>query len=164
MALGNWDSFVVNEKGELTEGIFKFKDISVIIYKNWIHIEDKKSWTEDCHFVKPIVMVIKEGLIDYKGIRIVARREDKFGSLYFSIWTGYSGLKDMKGIFGVATYCYDGENYVGVREFQKTHFKKFIKKTPNWEYYTPNILDKIEKFDSYNQGTVYIVKNLANKM
>lgn len=90
MALSNWDTLAVNEKGEPTNGVFTSPlGVSVSIYKNWLYISDKTAWREGCGYVEHTVMEIMEGSIRYMDVHIEAKRGPQNG-VYAVVWVeGY---------------------------------------------------------------------------
>ena len=57
MALSNWDTFAVDEKGEPTDGRFTSAlGVEVEIYKNWLYVRDEQAWRDGGRFVSPTVM------------------------------------------------------------------------------------------------------------
>ena len=48
MALSNWATFSINEKGEACGGEFVSpQGVEVEIYKSWFYVRDKGAWRKD---------------------------------------------------------------------------------------------------------------------
>lgn len=75
MALGNWATAAVNEKGEPTDGVWTSPmGVVVRVYKDALHVEDAKAWRDGGGYVDPIVMVVREGSVHYMDVSIDAVR------------------------------------------------------------------------------------------
>ena len=47
MALSNWDTLALNEKGKVLSGSWEsFKKVGIEIYKAFIYVRDKKAWND----------------------------------------------------------------------------------------------------------------------
>lgn len=86
MALSNWDTLAINEKGESTNGVFTSPlGVSVEFYKNWLYVRDEKGWQDGGAYIEPTVMEVMSGDLVYKDVHIVAKRGPKNG-IYAVIW------------------------------------------------------------------------------
>src|SRR5271154_4408257 len=81
MALSNWDTLAVDEKGEPCSGSFVSPlGIEIEIYKNWLYVRDAKAWVESDHcFTNDTIMQIENGKLRYKDVEITAIRGPKNG-------------------------------------------------------------------------------------
>jgi len=140
MALSNWDTFAVNEKGESVDGSFVSPHAVVVdIYKNWLYVSDEKAWEEGGGFVRPVVMEIQEGHIRYKDMHIYAVRGPQQG-IYCAVWIPRYVVKRVTGkdkilaVFGCGVYGYeeDGE-FVGVKQESLEFLKNMIKSLCDFE-------------------------------
>lgn len=87
MALSNWDTLAVNEKGESIGGSFKSPGgVTVEFYKNWLYVRDPKAWDKSSGYTKPTIMQVNSGDFSYKDIHIMAVRGPK-GGIYAAVWT-----------------------------------------------------------------------------
>lgn len=77
MALSNWATLAINEKGIPCRGVLNgFEGATLEIYKNWVYVGDSKMWTEGCGFTAPTIAQINEGNINLSKFNIVAGRTD----------------------------------------------------------------------------------------
>jgi hypothetical protein len=112
MALSNWDTMALNEKGEPSHGEFTSPcGVSVEFYKNWLYVRDAKAWQEGGGYTEPTVMEIQPGDIRYKDVHILALRGPQNG-VFAVVWTGYGD--EVKGMAGCGVYGYEGMEWIGV--------------------------------------------------
>lgn len=132
MALSNWDTIMIDQNGDPLPGIFVFPSskIEVEIYKNHLHIHDKKAYIKsEAAYTEPIVMTVDNGSIDYKDIHIVAFRGPQNG--VFAI--GWHDIYDkeyenhiVEGFIGAGVYGFAGHRYVGVTKSSLKWFHNLI--------------------------------------
>ena len=77
MALSNWDTLAVNEKGESTTAVFKARGMVIEIYKNWLYIKRGKNQA---------FAHIEQGKLRLDGVEILAVRGPQQG-VYCACWT-----------------------------------------------------------------------------
>ncbi len=155
MALSNWDTLAVNEKGEHCNGEYTSPlGVSVVFYKNWLYVRDERAWREGGKFGKSTVAEIHLGTIDYQDISIIAVRGPKNG-VYACIYNGYG--KDATGIVGCGIYGYEGDEFVGVGEREKHFFSEFLS---DENYMIPESFRKLDLSGSkrFNQGDAFFQK------
>lgn len=112
MALSNWDTLAVDLEGQPIDGSFTSPGgASVAIYKNWLYIRDEKAW-HDGSFVKPTIMQIQHGELDYHDVDIVAIRGPQNG-VYVACW--HVSKKTVTGMVGCGVSGYYGSEWVGVQ-------------------------------------------------
>ncbi|MGH9462244.1 MAG: hypothetical protein ACRD1X_13560 [Vicinamibacteria bacterium] len=115
MALSNWDTLAVDEKGEPSDGRFTSPlGVEVEIYKNWLYVRDEKAWRDGGHFVEPTIMSIDHGQLIYCDVSIYAVRGPKNG-IYLAVWTGYAHEPNWKAMVGIGLYGYDDRRWIGVQ-------------------------------------------------
>lgn len=115
MALSNWDTLAVDEKGEPTDGRFTSPlGVQVEIYKNWLYVRDEQSWREGGRFIAPTVMSVTHGELVYNDVSFYAVRGPKEG-IYLAVWTGYPHEPNWKAMVGIGCYGYDDHRWIGVQ-------------------------------------------------
>lgn len=156
MALSNWDTLAVNEKGAESNGVFVSPyGVSIEIYKNWIYVGDGKAWHEGERYSRPIVMEIQQGDLTYKDVQVFARRGPQNGvyvvvqSAVYSPalekdclsckvkaggrWHEYQcpAFVDTKylAMIGCGVYGYRGSEWVGVEEESKQFLAHWLKES-----------------------------------
>lgn len=140
MALSNWDTFALNEKGEPISGLFVSPlGVEVEIYKNWVYIRDEKAWTEDCGFTNNTVMHIDSGDFRYKDVCVLAIRGPQHGvcvAAYHNNWND----KILTGMVGIGCYGFnETDEWVGVTEDSVKFLREeFLRKTYREQYDLPN--------------------------
>lgn len=118
MALGNWATFSINEKGEVAESQFVSPaGVIVEIYKNWLYVSDAMAWDNSSNYNKPVIMEIRQGELTYKNLNIFAMRGPQDG-IYAIIYNNSVGL------MGCGVDAYDGGVFVGVRPSSIDWFRK----------------------------------------
>lgn len=142
MALSNWDTLAVNEKGEATNGIFQSPlGVIVEIYKNWLYIRDEKAWEEGGGYTKPTVMQVQEGHFRYKDVTVDAIRGPKDG-VYCVVHTErFKPELDSKerykpenverlAMIGIGCYGFDNDtgDWLGVQEAEHKFLHDWIHK------------------------------------
>lgn len=167
MALSNWATLAWDENGKPCKGrieverVFEAEGIVVEIYKNWLYVRDEKSWREGSGYMKPIVMTISQGQLEYYRLKIIARRGSN-DELFVVIEYNNKDSTEKKQLIGIACYGYDGDDYVGVTEDSKKEFFDWIKNSR--EDWWPSIdidIEKIKDFKVFNQGDIYLAKELG---
>ncbi len=124
MALSNWDTMALDEKGKPTNGVYTSPlGITFEFYKNWIYVRDK--------FVSPTVMEITEGKICYLDTDVLALRGPQNG-VYAINHSGYG--ENVKGMIGCGVYGYDYEDWVGVKPESLEWFRKEIRRKERGEF------------------------------
>jgi len=137
MALSNYDSLALNEKGEPINGVITSPlGVTVEIYKNWLYIRDNKAWKKNGYFVKPTVMQINSGDITYQDLHILALRGPQ-GGIYVIVY--YMDKEyNPHGMIGCGVCAYiDDKNhrtrFAGVTKKCLSWFKKELnKKQESW--------------------------------
>ena len=176
MALSNWATLAVDHKGNAISGVFVSKrkallGIRVEFYKNWIYVYDEKGWNKHSGYVKPCVMEIQEGDINYKGIRIKAVRGPKNG-IYAVVIDGWKGDRGFRAMAGIGCYGW-GENiiddsedggWVGVEQEEEQFLFEQLEK---WDMvgdkkeFKPNVLKKALQF---NQGNMFFSRHIGTPL
>lgn len=160
MALSNWATIAINEKGEATEGTFVSPlGVTVEFYKNWLSVCDRRAWEEGGAFTEPHVMHVQHGNLAYKDVRIVAFRGPQFG-VYAAIMSGYEKFTAMIGC-GVNGFD-DADKWVGVLPESVAWFRAQLNVETD-DYDIPR--DLIARLDGnvkhHNQGDAYFTQNLG---
>lgn len=134
MALSNWDTLALNEKGQSISGVFRSPlGIEVEFYKNWLYVRDEKGWSDGA-FMRPTVMEVQEGDIRYKDVEILAFRGPQNG-IYAVIWSGSEFEKTLQGMIGCGVYGFeDGDethdpDYIGVLPASIEWFRTKLRET-----------------------------------
>lgn len=125
MALGNWATAAVNEKGEPIEGTFVSPlGVEVEIYKDSLHVHDERAWREDGGFMSPVVMVVRQGSVRYQDVHIEAVRGHE-DCIVSAVWSG-SG-DDAKVMLGIGCYGF-GERgeWLGVTPAHVGSLREFL--------------------------------------
>jgi len=108
MALSNYDSLVMNHKGEPCKGEYVSPlGIEVKVYKDWLYVEDNFSWRKGVYFAEPTVMEINSGVLTYKDVNIICvQRESKHCDTVtcFCIWNGWEHRDTLTGIVGACQF------------------------------------------------------------
>lgn len=162
MALSNWDTFAMNEKGEPCKEFKSPLGVEVEIYKNWIYIRDEAGWQEGGQFIKPTIMEIHSSIVRYKDVTIISKSE--YGTVYIVAWSGYSHKNDLKGMTGIGTYGFRGNKYVGVTDLQLKRLKKFLNKEQKVGWYDiPKEFKDMDfnKGKRFNQGDMFFHEQLG---
>lgn len=153
MALSNWDTISWNEKGNNLSGKMTVGDITVEIYKNYAHIQHKKAWIKESHFVKPYVIQIHEGNLTYLNIDIYAKR-GKQNSIYLVVES------EKRKMFGIGCYGYKRNKFVGVTQDTLNDFIKWAKKQES-DYNFTLVLPKNPK--RFNQGDTFFIGTIKSQ-
>ena len=162
MALSNWATLSWNENGESCEGKLEAEGITIEIYKNWLYVSDEKAWKEGAMFIKPTIMEIAEGQIEYHRFKIIASR-GKNNELFVVAEYGPKDHKEKKQLIGISAYGFDDDsNYIGITEETKGEFFYWIKRTKE-DWWFPMDIDvtKIKDFNVINQGDKYLADKLG---
>jgi hypothetical protein len=127
MATSNYTSLVFDESGrpvsgQLTTGL----GVVAYFYKDWIYVDDKSAWKEG-GFVEPTIMEVREGVVRYRDLSIIAARGPQNG-VYAVLCAQGRGDTPSKYIAGVACYAYRGMTYIDVKPQSKAHLAKLLKK------------------------------------
>ena len=161
MALSNWATLSWNENGEPSEGKLEVEGITIEIYKNWLYVRDEKAWKEGSMFIKPTIMEIAEGQIEYHRFKIIAHR-GKNNELFVVAEYDSKDFKEKKQLIGIGAYGFDDDNYVGISEETKGEFFYWIKKSKeNWWFSMDIDVTKIKDFNVINQGDKYFADKLG---
>lgn len=103
MALGNWYSAAWTEKGQACTADWCLDSgINIYVYKNWLNIADDKAWRAIGGFVRPMVLRIEQGDLQYHSIFIRAVRGPQNG-IYCCVTDGEQGPLGML-MCGVSRY------------------------------------------------------------
>jgi hypothetical protein len=169
MALSNWDTFALNEKGEPCSGVFKSPEGVVLeIYKNWLYLKDEKVWNKSCDRPSPCIMQMYNSRLGFKDISVVS--EFVGHSIYVAVWSGYEYENDntITGMVGIGTRGFSSDKgYVGVAEKQILRLRKFLNaKTTVYAFQIPEALKNIDlnKGKRFNQGDMFFHKNLETDL
>ena len=157
MALSNWATLAWDENGKPCNGRLEAEGITIEIYKNWLYVRDEKAWKEGGMYIKPTIMEIAEGQIEYYRFRIIASR-GKNNELFVVAEYSAKDQKETKQLMGIGAYGYDDDgDYVGVTEETKGEFFHWIERTRgDWWFPMPIDMIKIKDFKTFNQGDKYI--------
>ncbi len=171
MSLENWATLAINEHGEKCKGNIEVRDITVEIYKNWLYVKDKKAWRKEFPYRDPIVMEITKGCIRYGRFVIMAGR-GRGNELFVVVEykndnsdERINAKKERKLMIGIACYTYndDGE-YVDITDETKKEFCNWYKRSVKELWLCPcigdDVLEKIKCAEQYNQGDIFLVKNM----
>jgi len=183
MALSNWATAAWNEKGEPTIARMKLDDLYIELYKTYISIADEKAWREGEMFIKPWVIHVYEGCMEYRRIRICAARAKAQQGIFFYIYD----TKTEKMLLGIGVYgfndhpskcrkweeidgekvCVDWEDeWIGIKKETFQEFLEWLKRVPEekaWHWFSMPRPPEIKEFWYYNQGTLYIVEHLSKQ-
>lgn len=179
MALSNWATLALDEKGQATNGVFTSPlGVGIEIYKSWLYVRDEKAWRDKSGYVQPTVMQVQEGVLHYLDVEIVAERGcDGFPeSVYCAVWSGYESDKDdlVTGMVGIGTYGFsqfrkDPEDpeynlFEGVRKYELEWLKERI---DFWihEHGAPSKFAKIDfsKALHFNAGDAFFASHLGRQ-
>lgn len=181
MGLSNWAAAAWNEKGEPTIARMELDDLYIELFKTYIAIADEKAWREGEIFIKPWVIHVYEGCMEYRRVRICAARAKSQQGIFFYIYD----TKTEKMLLGIGVYGFelvkcgekvvvDGEElcinpeetWVGIKEETFKEFLEWLKKVPEekaWHWFSMPKPPEIQEFWYYNQGTLYIVECLSKQ-
>ena len=161
MALSNWATLAWNEKGEPCEGKIEAEGIAIEIYKNWLYVRDDKAWKEGA-FIKPTIMEIAEGQIEYHRFKIISSR-GKNNELFVVAEYSSTDYTEKKQLIGIGAYGYDDDgNYVGITSETKGEFFHWIGMTKeDWWFPIDIDVTKIKGFNAINQGDKYFADALG---
>lgn len=137
MALSNWDTMAVSDKGESIDGVYTSPSgIVVEFYKNWLYVRDQKSWTEESGWAEPTVMQVESGTLTYKDVHILALRGPQNG-VFAAIWTEKYDeegegdkkrvVKKVTGMVGCGVYGFDKDKWVGVTRATRSWWQKKLR-------------------------------------
>ena len=115
MAMGNWDTLAVNDRGEPVDGRFVSPlGVVVAVYKNWLYVEDEVAWRDGSGYTKPIVLRVDEGRLEYLDVVVLATRGPQDG-VYTVVWS--RGPEDeLRAMLAVGCLGHDGWGaWTGVR-------------------------------------------------
>lgn len=141
MALSNWDTMAVDEKGAPTNGVFVSpKGVRVEIYKNWLYLSEKSAEDESLN-PRGIVGTVQSGEMSLKDVHIFAKRGPQNGIYCIVYWSNFEpvpkegcelcgvkpaedGKKDayheracpkvFGAMLGIGCYGYSDSEFVGV--------------------------------------------------
>ena len=185
MALSNWDTCALNEKGEPTNGVFVSPRTSVVIrvYKNWLYMNDKKAWEEDGGFIKDTVAQINSGHGQYKDVNFVVIRGPKYG-VYFAVWTTVypksksPDINDQKAydawhkkvktyaMVGIGCSGHGSRKYLGVTKRDLAYLKKHVLTNDDKnDYWVPKEVSEIplDKALRFNQGDGFFIRAVGKR-
>ena len=151
MALSNWDTLVLDHKGNPSRGdLISPMGITVEVHKNWLYLRDPQAWRPG-QFVEPTVMEIQEGSIHYLDVHVFARRGPAYG-IYFSVWTGNEGKEGFSAMAGIGCSGYVEEKYVGVLPEYIQYLQALLR-----EEDVPEVLKTLDFSHAlrFNQGDAY---------
>ena len=112
-------------------------------------------------FIKPTIMEISEGQIEYHRFKIIAIR-GKNNELFVVAEYDPKDHKEKKRLIGIGAYGFDDDNYIGVTEETKGEFFHWIARTRADWWFPVNIdVTKIKDFNVINQGDKYFAEKLG---
>lgn len=151
MALCNWDTLAINETGASANGVLVSPlGVKVLIYKNWVYVQDESAWSEGCPYMKPYVMEVHAGHLTYKDTTIVAVRGPQNGVFaYVSCGS--------KVMLGCGVYGYQGKKWVGVTGKSALALRKLAERHSLANIDLDNVL-------SLNQGDARIAKEFGTEV
>lgn len=188
MALSNWDTLALNEKGESIGGAFR-SPLGVVVrfYKNWIYVNDAKAWVEGGRFVQDTIMEVRSGDFHYKDVQVLAVRGPQDG-IYAAVYTTVyekpsdgcdkckvargkhhaAGCVDkietyVLGMVGCGVYGYNGDEWVGVDAESKLFLAEWIM---NEDSELPDDLRNVDlsKALRFNQGDAFFAERLGQEI
>lgn len=155
MALSNWDTFSVNEKGETGGSFISPLGVEVSIYKNWLYISDQKAWVDGCPYTKPIIMEVTKGKLTYKDVDIIAKRGPQSGIFCIISVPAYrNSEKKELAMVGAGVYGFDGEEWVGVTDVSIEFLENLLE-----EHLSIKV--DLKKGMRFNQGDRYLSKKMG---
>jgi len=169
MALSNWGTLAIGKDGFIPDGTLYSSDkkSSVSLYKNWLYISDENMWSENGHFVEPIIAEIQSGEITISDFEIFGERSEFQNSIFVFILTHDKETYDRIWMAGIGSYGYnDRGDWVGIEYNTYIDFLNFLDGyiTNNHEYdediqaWRKTLSDKPS---FYNQGDAYFAENIG---
>lgn len=162
MALSNWATAAVDEKGQPSNGLFtSVLGVTVEIYKNWLYVHDPAAWREGGPYVHPVVMSINAGEVSYQDVRVLAVRGPKEG-VYAIVWSGYESDPDFRAMIGIGCYGYEGRVWRGIERSDIAHLETLFHENGPFSSFDgslachPGLLD-----GAFNQGARFIIEALT---
>lgn len=170
MALSNWDTWALDEKGEPIPGSFTSPlGVEVEVYKNWLYVQDERAWVEGGAYIRPIIMEIQSGELTYKDVHVSALRgpqEGVYAVVYTTRYPPHVEGEPYKpptytGMIGVGVYGYHGEEWVGVLPESIAWFREQVKNAEKMD--VPREFRDLDwsKGRRFNQGDAFFAKNLG---
>lgn len=153
--LSKWVTLAWNENGEPCEGrieiegVFEAEGIVVEIFKNWLYVRDEKAWRKNSGYMKPIIMMISQGQLEYYRFKIIASRGSN-NELFTVIECNNKDFTEKRQLIGISCRGYYDDKYVGVTEDTKKEFLDWIKKSK--DDWWPVIKVDIEKIKDLKQS------------
>lgn len=136
MALSNWDIMAFGPKGEPCNGEFHIaENISVDIYKNWLYLRDANAWHDNVGFIKPTIMSINSGVLQYGNAHIYAERFDYQSSVFVLVEASHiskRGKYKCEYMGGIG--C---SSYLTLIEYAKAYEPEWYSKIP-WDLVDQN--------------------------
>ncbi len=169
MALSNWATLTINEKGEPIGGIFQSSLVGIWVefYKNWLYLHDDRAWRKESGWAKDVVMEIQEGEFNYQNLKIKAVRGPKNG-IYAVVSEGYRYNKTFKAIVGIGCYGwaegYDEEGEPIWNGIEKAEEEFLAKQLYEWGMIGKDkdfSEDILKKSLTFNQGNMFFTKHLG---
>lgn len=110
MALSNWDTLAVDEKGVSTNGVFiSPSGVQVEFYKNWLYVREAVEKTPE--------LKVNAGDLSYKDVLIKAWRGPSSG-VYAAVWSGFG--EKLTGMLGCGIYGFEDTVEIVLREQGRT--------------------------------------------
>jgi len=168
MAKSNWATLAWDENNKSSTGVFKIDEsISVEAYKNWIYLRDKTGWSEGGSYMDPTVAEIWSGELNYKKVRIIAKRLDLQNAMLFYCRTGYQDDEKTpyRHMLGICCYGFEGGSWVGVTYPLVEELKLWIEQIEE-DYnivWIPKDMEVPDDSKSFNQGTMYLVEKITGE-
>lgn len=179
MALSNWDTFAINERGEsnLAGELISPLGIRVKIYKNFLYVSDANAWQNGDRFVEPIVMRVELGEIAYKDVEINAVRGPQDGIYVAVIVMQHSNPESRRAMIGIGCSGYsDAGEWIGTTETAKSFLRTWLDTSkqvtidtgePDPISYTRYKFEdwvreiKLDNAHRYNQGDAFLAEKLG---
>jgi hypothetical protein len=155
MALSNYDTLAVNEKGESINGVLVTPlGVRVEIYKNWLYVYDSAAWRKGGAFVKPCIAEIQHGELRYLDLSVCAVRGPQDG-VYVVAWYDE---QEIHGIAGCGVVAYVGNALVGVLRDSIGWFQAKLRK-----FDVPTMFQNLDFADAKrcNQGDRFLARGLG---
>lgn len=154
MAMSNWDTIAWDLKGEPCLGVLECP-FRVEIYKNWVNVHSKNK-----------ILNIIYGEVYYKtsnGTLEVIVKQGKQNGIYLAAIYSNSYKNEIKGLFGIGCYGYEGDRWVGVKKETIEDFERWLRSLDHKsDYFSSDwIPKKLKAFKRYNQGDLIFSKRLG---
>lgn len=115
MALSNWSSIAISSEEDPAFAEINFDGVGVSVRKDTVEIHDPESWTKKHGFCEPIVIVLRDAILRYKGIQLVVKRGPRDG-VYLAVWDDVNNKTNPKWMLACAAYIYQDEEKILITE------------------------------------------------